>query len=164
MKKLRLLLTKECNRRCEGCCNKEWDLDALPIAHSFDCYSQIMITGGEPLIKVTPLLSLITRIRKETDVPIYVYTAKLDDPLVFNFILSACDGITLTLHEERDLDDFYVLCAKLQGYKYINMKSMRLNIFEGIVPYFIPPYWRVKRGIKWKKDCPLPDNEVFMKV
>ena len=32
MKKLRLLVTKNCDRSCPGCCNKDWNLDKLPNA------------------------------------------------------------------------------------------------------------------------------------
>jgi molybdenum cofactor biosynthesis enzyme MoaA len=44
MKKLRLLVTSECNRSCSGCCNKEWDLDKLPVCESYKDYDEIYLT------------------------------------------------------------------------------------------------------------------------
>lgn len=49
MKKLRLLLHEECNRNCKGCCNKDWDLNALEIEDDFTDYDEILITGGRAI-------------------------------------------------------------------------------------------------------------------
>ncbi|MBU1087771.1 MAG: hypothetical protein KKD05_09695, partial [Candidatus Omnitrophica bacterium] len=50
MKKLRLLLFTECNRNCNGCCNNDWDLKSLLNEHLFKEYSEILLTGGEPML------------------------------------------------------------------------------------------------------------------
>ena len=65
MRKLRLLFTKDCNRNCPGCCNKDWDLDSLPVCTDFTPYDLVMITGGEPMLYPERLLHLIRRIREE---------------------------------------------------------------------------------------------------
>lgn len=62
MRKLRLLFTKDCNRDCPGCCNKDWDLDHLPVCADFKPYDLVMITGGEPMLYPERLLKLIRKI------------------------------------------------------------------------------------------------------
>ena len=66
MKKLRLLLTENCNRECKGCCNTDWDIKNLPeisadeiINENFDL---IMITGGEPLLYPHKLYQLLFKL------------------------------------------------------------------------------------------------------
>ena len=48
--KLRLLLLDDCNRNCPGCCNRDWDLQALPLCQDYTPYRLIMLTGGEPML------------------------------------------------------------------------------------------------------------------
>ncbi len=119
-KKLRLLLFKDCNRKCEGCCNKEWDLDAIPTCDSYEGYDEIFLTGGEPMLNPKIILETIRNIRKvNKDVKIFLYTAWLENIQVSLYLLSQIDGITVTLHnetQEKELDDwmnlhFFVYCS-----------------------------------------------------
>ena len=160
---LRLLITEECDRACEGCCNKDWDLKALPIAEDFTTYDMIMLTGGEPLLKLGELAGAIFNIRVSTDAPIVVYTAMCKNPWLFSTVLAFVDGITLTLHEHTDAHDFMRLCSFLKEDE-LKDKSMRLNIFKDVEVKDIPPYWKVKKDMVWEEDCPLPTNEEFMRL
>ncbi len=42
-KKLRLLLFEECTRSCPGCCNRDWDLQSLPVCRDYSPYQLIML-------------------------------------------------------------------------------------------------------------------------
>jgi len=160
MKKLRLLLFKECNRSCAGCCNKDWNLNALPINKGYKNYKEIILTGGEPLLNIPLITKVCNDIWNQTDCPIYLYTAKGDNLKELVTVIIYLDGITLTLHEQSDVEGFikfnkFLLKADLK-------KSLRLNVFEGIVlPDVDLSMWNVKENIKWMKDCPLPKDEVF---
>ncbi len=161
--KLRVLLFKECNRRCKGCCNKDWDLDALPQCESFKGYDTIMLTGGEPLLQPELIKKVATEIRAVTDTPIYVYTAKCDDSAAMIDVLKHVDGITLTLHTRKDAPIFREFNAALKESGLLG-KSLRLNVFRGIsIGDTDLAGWRVKTDIRWIKDCPLPTDEVFMR-
>jgi len=160
MKKLRLILFEECNRKCEGCCNKDWDLKSLPIIHDYKQFDMILLTGGEPLLCPTIVRTTIENIRRESKATIIIYTALVDSPLIFYALLELVDGITLTIHEQNDVPDFYVLCAILAN-SNITGKTMRLNVFEGITIQNIPSYWIVKKDMKWIKNCPLPEGEIL---
>jgi len=186
MKKLRLLLTSECNRICEGCCNKDWDLKSLKKCISFKGYDIIMITGGEPGIKPKLLLDTLKRIKKEVpSTPIYLYTAY--PKILLNFpITNRLDGVTFTLHTKEDVNLFemieltsrrnnYNLFVTYVEYYYKNNKqigwrsiyrpkSLRLNIFKGLRMPKLHHDWKIKKDIEWIKDCPLPKEEVFMKL
>jgi len=168
MKKLRLLLTKECHRNCEGCCNKNWDLASLPVCTSFQDYEEIMLTGGEPMSN--PILIEFTMIRIYEENPqakIYLYTADLRKVEWVYYLLEKLHGINVTLHEQSDVDDFIIFNSLLSlETKYF--KSLRLNVFEGVDISTLDEQdlrgWKVRRNLKWIKDCPLPKDEVFMRL
>ena len=65
MKKLRLLITEKCNRKCEGCCNLDWDLQNLPVCTSFKGYDEILLTGGEPQLEPVLILSTVEKIKQQ---------------------------------------------------------------------------------------------------
>lgn len=167
MKKLRLLITEKCNRSCAGCCNKQWDLSKLPVTHDFTKYDLIMLTGGEPLLYPATLLAVVAEIRKQNpQAQIIVYTAYAERVL---WVLPWVDGITLTLHAWSDVNPFYKLDnllhdARETGAPWVKNLSLRLNVFAGVEHVYNFNCWEKKVGIEWIEDCPLPDDEVFMRV
>lgn len=169
MKNLRLLLFSACNRTCEGCCNKDFDLPALPVCdlatHNFSIYNTIMLTGGEPMLN--PMLVIhIARMIQERGVTadIIMYTAKPKRALDLVAMLYTLDGITLTLHEPYDAKAFDELNTLMLTMGFRD-KLLRLNVFKGVdISGIDTSLWRVKDNIEWIKNCPLPDNEVFMRL
>ena len=163
-KKLRLLLFKACNRRCPGCCNQYWDLDNLEVCTSFKGYDEILLTGGEPMLKPDLVEIVIKMIRLENPkAKIYMYTAKIDTVHI-HYILKLIDGLTLTLHNQKDVKPFMDLY--LHHYPVRKRLSLRLNVFKEVK---LPPYlelkdWNVKDNMVWEIGCPLPDGEVLMKL
>lgn len=164
MKKLRLLITEDCHRSCKGCCNKDWDLANLPKVDWTEEYSVIMLTGGEPLLdkhidKTIDILKHLCTV----DSLIVVYTSLSRN---VHKILNQVDGITLTLHEQSDIKEFIELNKQLLSLHWTAALSLRLNVFDGIeIPKNIDlSRWKVKDKIVWLKDCPLPTDEVFMRI
>jgi hypothetical protein len=169
MNKLRLLVTKYCPKKCLGCCNRNWDLDSLPIVDNYD-YDEILITGGEPLHsnilnKTLTLLKYLNIVDINPERKVIIYTTQSNNVLS---VLDYVDGITLTIHHQRDVMDFIHLLFDLENHNYeaLKKKSLRLNIFEGIT---LPDYanlslWKVKKDMVWVENCPLPENEVFMRL
>lgn len=163
MKDLRLVLFEECNRSCAGCVNNDWDIQGLPVAEEFSEYNSIMLTGGEPMLRPQLIIDTVARIREDTDAPIVMYTAKSKRALDLIAMLHILDGVTLTLHEQYDVPGFKKLndIIMSMGLK----KSLRLNVFKGIDLIGInTSYWQVKDNIVWLEDCPLPENEVLMRL
>ena len=163
MRKLRLLLTKDCDRNCKGCCNKDWDLDNLPQVKDYSIYDEIYITGGEPMLYPKAILFKFLEIREVSTAKIYLYTANITNLFQTLYILTYLDGITLTLHEQKDVKDFYALELILRLIEMKN-KSLRLNVFKGIEVEEISSRWKVKKDIEWIKNCPLPKDEELMRI
>ena len=162
MKKLRLLVTEACNNHCEGCCNKDWDLASLPVIKSYTGYDEILLTGGEPMIDVPAVSRIIHLARTQSKAKIYLYTADTGRPVTLCILLSIIDGLTVTLHHQKDVRTF----KRFLGYlgKDNEDKSLRLNIFKGVkLGDLDVSEWTVKNDIEWVKDCPLPKDEVFMR-
>jgi organic radical activating enzyme len=171
--KLRLLFTKDCIRNCEGCCNKQWDLDKLPVfdinSDDTSMYSEILITGGEPLLYPERLYKLLFNLyRKNFNGEVYIYTAwtklwSLDQLDIIKFV----DGFTITIHDQQAADEFVETekQIRLMSNDYKGM-SMRLNVFEGCtLSSYIPEEYKIKENMKWNtENCPLPQDEVFMRI
>jgi hypothetical protein len=164
MKILRLLITPDCNRSCAGCCNKQWNIEALPIVKSFDCYDQIILTGGEPLMDSKILNTVwILKALGSVQTELYVYTAHARN---VKLILNHVDGVTLTIHEQKDLKDFIALNEFLLKNLAYHGLSLRLNVFDEVsLPSDLDlSLWKVKSNIEWIEDCPLPTDEEFMRI
>ena len=164
--KLRLLLFRQCNRNCDGCCNKDFDLDALPVENDFRRYKKVFLTGGEPMLKPRLVLKVINRIRNNSNAIIIMYTAKVDDLNSTVGVMRFLDGVTVTLHEQSDVIPF----RNLERYIRNNLpvweitKSLRLNVFNNVSLGTVSSAWKTKRNIKWIKNAPLPKGEVFKRL
>ena len=163
-KKLRLLLTQACNRKCPRCCNNDWDLNSLEKETDYSQYDLIMLTGGEPMLFPDLIEKVVKEIRETSTAKIYVYTAKVDNVTEVIRVLNLVDGLTVTLHEQKDVAHFKDLYYLLEVLECFHKKSLRLNIFKEVYfPLNVLPLWKVKDNIEWIRHCPLPTGEVFMK-
>ena len=168
---IRLLVTEKCNRSCSGCCNKDHDLQALPVfdasylkKHKKDIKT-IIVTGGEPLLFQNQLSNFFLNFLDYKDLKFILYTAFVKEYHKKIGIMSFLDGLTLTFHEQKDVEDSVEFLERilLSGFK----KSFRLNVFENIDISMVQSYlkeWDVRTGYKWVQNCPVPDNEIFMRL
>ena len=159
---MRLLVTSHCNRACDGCCNEQFDLNALPLFTTFKGFTEILLTGGEPMLYPDRIISIAVRARANSNpgTKIYMYTAKPKDIIPVLYYL---DGICLTLHDQSDVDPFIILQQQMQDLPTLRLKSYRLNIFQGVDIKNIDPIWKVRNNIQWIKDCPIPQDEILMR-
>lgn len=171
-KKLRLLITGRCPNNCELCCNKQFDLNSIPIVDRWD-YDEIMITGGEPLLFVGSLITELISLQSVfnmmgTNPKIYIYTADCTNNAAR--ILPYVDGIVLTPHKTLDIYHFVELnnfLLKHKNDKDFKDLSLRLNLFPNIKAQLSKDIdlslWQVK-DMKWVKDCPVPEGEDFRRI
>ena len=161
MKTLRLLLFAACDRACPGCCNNDWDLKALPVCDSFAGYDEIILTGGEPMLRQDLVYDVAVAAHAENpDARVYVYTAMPEG--LTDAVLSVVDGVTLTLHEQADVERFQNMLVDMGS---MPDKSLRLNVFAEVdlVDTWLGE-WQTKSGIEWIEDCTLPEHESFMRL
>jgi hypothetical protein len=106
------------------------------------------------------ILEAIKNIRTQTNAPIYLYTAMTTSAVDLLFLLlTKLDGLTVTLHEQYDVEPFEEFDKILSRFN-VEDKSLRLNVFDNVVTKDYPG-WIIKRGIKWIKNAPLPDGETL---
>lgn len=175
-KKLRLLVTTKCPNKCPMCCNNQFDFNKIPIVDRLD-YDEISITGGEPLMsdtlrhKVFALIAYIKRINRIRGIKtiFYLYTAhfNIDD---FVSAMIRFNGIVLTPHKQKDVEDFIKLNSHLLEKKRIHTlpaRSLRLNLFadmKELLPKDIDlSLWKVK-DMEWIENCPVPEGEDFRRI
>jgi organic radical activating enzyme len=144
-------------------------------------FRSVVLTGGEPMLRpglVTKVADNIKAASQKTKV--YLYTAKVDDLPQTMRVLRHIDGITLTLHEQKDVEPFKrlqdVLLEKIRrdklqsdnvsGWRYANdlkRVAFRLNVFHGVdIRGVDTTGWQVKT-MRWQDDCPVPKDEILMK-
>lgn len=160
--KLRLLFTNDCNRRCKGCCNRNWTGEPpmeLTIEEIKE-YDEIYITGGEPMLYPVALKLLIKLIRTETN-KIFLYTALPYPKADFMTIMNKLDGATVTLHSYKDRQKFI---EAQYNQTTFGSKTMRLNAFVGKKMWMDDSSGWDFRPMKWIVDAPLPEGEVFAKL
>lgn len=176
--KIRLLMTDKCPRNCKGCANEGYDLSELPVVTPKELVEaeELILTGGEPLLYPDWLIGQIrSELRYFTHnkkAPIYVHTAWLEDTLGALNVLDAVDGMTVTIHKDKDVSPFLSFHKCMKELWEPEEKSLRLYIRQDWNPmkafeylmlcYDVNPqlYWDTKT-IEWKEDCPLPEGEIF---
>lgn len=163
--KLRLILFEKCNRTCPGCCNNDYDLEALPVCDSFEGYDEVILTGGEPMLQPQLVKDVCADIMStNSSAKILMYTAKSKPAKDLVSIAVFLDGITLTLHEQYDAPNFAKLIDEF-GKHHTGWLSLRANVFDNvdISDVDVPSTWNVRTGYKWIKDRPLPEGETLMR-
>lgn len=163
MKKLRLLITHKCNKKCLLCCNNNFDLSNLPVCKSFKDYSEISLTGGEPLLYPRTVVHVCRTIQwQNSKAKIYLYTA--DVKALYKLLIVGIipfDGITLSLHSQFEASLFSRIDKLIDIPAFM---SLRLKVFEDI--HIRLPYnqWKTEYDTKWVENCPLPKDEDFMSL
>ncbi len=159
------MLFEQCNRFCEGCCNKDWDFNVVPVCTDFTGFDMVMLTGGEPMLNPPLIVSVCESIREQTNAEIILYTAKPKRSLDLVAMLNWVDGITLTLHEQYDVRAFNAFNSYVQMLPNVTSKQLHLNIFENVDASKVNINgWQVKHGMQWIKNCPLPEDEILMRL
>jgi pyruvate-formate lyase-activating enzyme len=108
IRRARLIITLDCNRKCSNCCNDYIQImeRGYSVTDLGDLreHQTISITGGEPLLDVDHTLAVIDRLDEycpHSD--LYLYTA-LYTPRVGE-VLDRVEGATFTLHAEATAAD-----------------------------------------------------------
>ena len=111
--KARVLITKECNRSCSGCCN---NFDSIMrYAQYIDTLSdlpqelsEVMISGGEPMLFTERTLRLTEELKERYPFSkLYLYSSYYNNTL--EDIIPLLDGFQYTIHEGATEEDLLLL-------------------------------------------------------
>lgn len=168
---IRLLVSEICNRFCEKCCNQSelHDLDNLPIIDTPSILQaqEVILTGGETMIDPIRIQRITRTLRQiNPDLLIYMYTAKCRPPANLIVCMEDLNGITLTLHEPKDVFDFQMFSQWMElKPDWFYSKSLRLNYFpsEGVSLEGVKVDGWTVEAIEWLDDCPVPEHETLMR-
>jgi organic radical activating enzyme len=163
----RLLVTRRCGRRCDGCANTYPSLMAqarvVASLEEVSRYAAVCVTGGEPLRDVDRTEAILHRIRDlaGSRQAVYLYTA-LFVPDLWR-LLPLLDGVHFSLHAEATMDDA-VDFAELQRVAALwRDKSWRLYVDARLTQpvFLVPSLWARVEVKPWRTegDCPLPAHE-----
>lgn len=141
---IHLFITNTCTHSCKFCCNKQYDIDEIPIVSvaELNYADTLLITGGEPFL--FPDIDKWARLIKtqyENIRNIYVYTCGdslfryLDRGGSLNFV----DGVNIS---PKTLDDFryvrLIIESNMMKDRISRLTSNRLYVFpEGEEYYYI---------------------------
>ena len=148
---LHLLVTKKCHHNCPLCCNKQYDLNEIPVVTEKDVKNadMVCITGGEPLLypqQLECLLLNIHNIRQEqypglsynNKKPIILYTTGKDLDILQNYptcrmILNGLSIGPKSYNDWKDLERF-IDYAKSRFTDVCKLTKNRLYVF---------PEWKI---------------------
>ena len=130
IKEIHLFLLEKCDHTCELCCNKQYEIDKIPVI-AVDELKQaetILFTGGEPFLIGNELAGLASSIK--TQYPniknIYVYTSGaslleyLED---YNNTLYHFDGVSIAPKNKNDMECLETLFSEYSR----GLNSLRSN-------------------------------------
>ncbi len=170
-KKLRLLVTADCRNACMMCCNRQFNVDKIPVVERLD-YDEIMITGGEPLLYPNRLERFCKGILDVTEQmglrpKIYLYTSRPEWLSFDRAVRYYADGIVVAPHSANDIKYFKQTNNNLLKYRYGKYLecSLRLKVFPEVkdaLPENLK-VWKVEDA-EWIENCPLPAGEDFRRV
>ena len=127
------------------------------LCQDYTPYRLIMLTGGEPMLYPEIIREAIAAIRRQTNVPIYLYTAM---PEQLDALMPLLDGVTVTLHTPEDIPVFQSFDRTAQN---LTGKSLRLNVFDEVGTVICRPEWQVKDHMRWSSQLPAARGEVLMR-
>lgn len=130
-KTARVLITTECNLKCEYCCNKLPEIQNGFKMTTFDQfvkmdYETVNISGGEPMLVVDKLENLAHELNKKEHSPnIYIYTNGFNYPNDIKGIARMIDGVNIGCHES-----FEKSFLKAMSWQY-HINNIRFHIEKG---------------------------------
>ena len=134
-KRCRVLITSECNLRCEYCCNKLPEVQATIKMTTMDQfieeiapkYEEISISGGEPMLAEDKLINIIYSLPENAKK--YLYTNGSYSPSII-FPIHLLNGVNIGVHQELNSSD--LLCWLKEIAESNPTCSLRFHMQEGV--------------------------------
>lgn len=168
---MHLLITDKCDRGCKYCCNKQYDLNSIPIAseEEFESVDTVCLTGGEPFKYAEPCAIAMWLKSKYPNIKnVYVYTnadplfewLEKNNPNRFGYIgFSSLDGLSVSIKTVDDLCAFRLLAL----HPLIKLlKSNYLYVMNGLYPAYVGNFKLIRR--EWQENFKPADNCIFRRM
>lgn len=161
---IHLLITSLCNRNCEFCCNKQYDLNKIPYVTDEELKNAetLLLTGGEPFLFSNPCeIATHYKLKYKNIKNIYVYTNALEllRYLNLNKFLNGIDGLSVSIKNELDLWAFNKL---VKNPKINKLTSNRVYIFDNLIPEELGNFKLIIR--EFQKDFQPAIDSIFRKI
>lgn len=137
---IHLFITDRCDHDCALCCNKQYDIDKIPVVtvDELKYADTVCITGGEPfLIDNISFFTRDLKLQYPNVKHLYVYTSGLcfmywvARKRTYDYAL--IDGINLSPKNKMDVKSIYwTLSSPVRYDEFASLKSNRLYLFPEV--------------------------------
>lgn len=165
-KVIHLMITDRCDRNCKYCCNKQYDVNEIPIVtiEELARAESIYLTGGEPFAYANPCntAKIIKKLYSNIDrVIVYTNAYELGEYLRRGNRIDGIDGLTISIKDSRDNAAFTEFIAYNEAIN--NLKYLRLYVFKGFEDIEVP-YWYDVRTREWQKEFKAAPDSIFRRI
>lgn len=163
---IHLMITEKCNRKCPYCCNNQYDINKIEIVTKEEMNNAeiIFLTGGEPFAYADPCnLARQIKINFPNIKKVFVYTnaIELADYIRNSRSIYSIDGVTVSIKNKRDKEDFEQIIAKNKD--ICNLESNWLYVFPGFQDTIAPKSF-IKKMRYWQKDFTPASDSIFRRL
>ena len=160
-----IMVTPLCDRDCQWCCNKQYDLNSIPYITEDELsrMKHIYLTGGEPFAYSNPnaiARKLKTRYANIEQVIVYSNAFELWEYLANGGQTSSIDGVTISIKSDRDISSFACCTAHR---RLMNLPKNRLYVFPGYEDVECPA-WIEKIPRVWQEEFMAAPNCIFRRL
>lgn len=163
-KKIHLMVTSLCDRNCKYCCNKQYDLNAIPYVTDEELKDAevLYITGGEPFKYANPsAISGFYKKRYPNIKRVYVYTNAYELAVFYSYDnFKYIDGLTVSIKNNLDRIYFEQYIAKSNNIN--RLYSNMCYVFDGLYPKELGSF-KMKDRV-WQEDFKPEPNSIFRRV
>lgn len=161
---IHLMVTPLCNRDCPYCCNKQYDMNSIPVVSEKELLAAhtLCLTGGEPFAYANPVAIAGYYKRHYRNIEkIYVYTnaKELYFWLDYDSSLGAIDGLNISIKSKSDQITFNLISK----FYRISTTENRLYIFNNLYPKEIPVNFEVFER-EWQTEFVPANDSIFRRM
>ena len=164
-KKIHLMITSRCNRKCPDCCNNQYDIEKVEVvtAEEFKNAEDIFLTGGEPFAYADPCGTaylIRTAFPNIKNIIVYTNAFELGNYLMINK-LHNIDGLTISIKNRKDKEAFEKIISKNKD--VLNLKSNWVYTFPGFENTEIPSTFNCKMRY-WQEEFKPATDSIFRRL
>lgn len=180
---MHLFITKRCTNNCPLCCNKNYDIEKVPLPteEELSSVSTVCLTGGDPFLLGEKLDEIVNDLRKRENIKnIYVFTSGYACLLYLKKYdkLPNIDGITFSPKSERDYDAIWNF-VDTYSHHFIELSSNRMYMFINkyddcnytidnnklVLLAYVWNYLNCQVFLRtWVDNFDSPENEIFRRI